>query len=621
MLLATDWLISPLLLKATDILTRKYTMPSAIEDYGFIGDCHTGALIGCDGSIDWLCLPRFDSAACFAALLGTPEHGRWQIAPATENVCSHRSYQEDTMVLETEFETPDGVACTIDFMPPRSGTVDLIRIVEGRRGTVAMKSHFAPRFDYGAVVPWMRRSHHMATAVGGPDLLSLYTAEPLQIDHDAAVSEFTVSAGQRKAFTMVWQRSEKTELLLPHDPERALDATQQWWREWIGRCNYRGEWSRQVRRSLLTLKSLIYAPSGGIVAAATTSLPVRLGGDRNWDYRFCWLRDATFTLIALLNAGYRQEAEAWREWLLRAVAGRPAQMSIMYGLHGERRLTEIELPWLPGYEGAKPVRIGNAAHAQHQLDIYGEVMDVFWSSLKAGIQPGQDEWRIERAVLSFLESSWHEPDDGIWELRIPSRHYTHSKLMAWVAFDRAVKLAASHGLEGDVNRWRSLRDEIHEQICCEGFNSEVGAFVQWYGSDRLDAALLMLPLVGFLPVEDPRVAGTIAAIERDLMHDGFVVRYPPVAEAPTRSPGESAFLLCSYWLVDCWQLQGREAEARQLFEKLLSLTNDVGLQSEGYDTKKRRFTGNYPQAFSHVGLINSAYSLSRKAAPDQRAES
>jgi GH15 family glucan-1,4-alpha-glucosidase len=587
-------------------------MPSRIEDYALIGDCQTAALVGRDGSIDWLCVPRFDSPACFAALLGTPEHGRWQIAPAGGGRAARRRYRGDTLVLETDFEADGGAVTLIDFMPPRSDAPDLVRIVAGRRGQVRMRMELVVRFDYGSVVPWVRRAGRGITAIAGPDMLRLRAGVETHGEDLRTVAEFTVSEGQRVPFDLTWYPSYQAEPA-GSDPEAALRETGRWWGEWSGCCTYRGEWGEAVRRSLIVLKAMTYAPSGGIVAAPTTSLPERPGGDRNWDYRHCWLRDATFTLLALLDAGYRDEARAWREWLLRAAAGEPSRLQIMYGLRGERRLAETELPWLPGYEGSTPVRVGNAAHAQHQLDVYGEVMDAMHQCLKAGMGPGDDGWRLEKALLEFLESNWEQPDDGIWELRGARRHFTHSRLMAWVAFDRAVKSAERFGLDGPVGRWRTLRGAIHEQVCREGFDAELNAFVQAYGTKRLDASLLMVPLVGFLPATDPRVRGTVAAIERTLLADGFVARYEPMPEVHPRSPEESAFLLCNFWLADNYQMLGRRGAARRLFERLLELRNDVGLLSEGYDTEAHRFAGNFPQAYSHVGLVSTALNL----APDQ----
>lgn len=583
-------------------------MASRIEDYGLIGDCQTAALVARDGSIDWLCLPHFDSPACFAALLGAPEHGRWQIAPPGACTGVSRRYRDGTLVLETEFETDAGAFALIDFMPLRDDVPDLVRLVEGRRGRVAVRMELIIRFDYGSIVPWVRRTPDGLTATAGPDKLRLYTPVPLRGEDFRTTADFHVTAGQRVPFVLTWFRSHRPDTARL-DPELALEETERWWRTWSDRCTYRGEWEEAVRRSLITLKALTFAPTGGIVAAPTTSLPEQVGGVRNWDYRFCWLRDATFTLLALMEAGYRDEANAWREWLLRAAAGKPSQMNILYGLGGERRLTEIELAWLPGYEQSRPVRIGNAAWSQYQLDVYGEVMDTIHQCLRAGMGPGADGWRIERGLLEFLESRWKEPDEGIWEVRGPRRHFTHSKMMAWVAFDRAVRAVERFGLDGPVDRWRALREEVHAQVCHEGFDGEREAFVQSYGSKRLDASLLMMPLVGFLPATDARVRGTVEAVERELTTDGFVARYAPDPEVDGLPGGEGAFLPCSFWLADNLALLGRHDDARRLFDRLLSIRNDLGLLSEEYDPGLRRLVGNFPQAFSHIGLINTAFNL------------
>jgi GH15 family glucan-1,4-alpha-glucosidase len=583
-------------------------MPGRIEDYALIGDCQTAALVGRDGSIDWLCAPRFDSAAPFAAMLGTPEHGRWQIAPAVAVRRTRRRYLEGTLVLETEFDTDAGTVALIDFMPPRTGVPDVLRIVEGRGGSVPMRMELTIRFDYGSVVPWVRKVEGGISAIAGPDRLALRTEVPLRGENFRTVAEFTADAGRRVPFDLTWHPSHepRPDAL---DANRALDETVQWWRAWSDRCQVSGDWCEAVRRSLITLKALTYAPTGGIVAAPTTSLPEQLGGVRNWDYRYCWLRDATFTLYALMLAGYRDEAAAWREWLLRAVAGRPSQIQIMYGLAGERRLTEAELPWLPGYEGSRPVRIGNGAWGQHQLDVYGEVVDALHQGRRYGLDPSDDAWRVERALLDFLESNWREPDEGIWEVRGPRRHFTHSKVMAWVAFDRAAKSAEQFGLEGPVDRWRARRAEVHAEVCAKGFDPSQNAFVQSYGEHHLDASLLMIPLVGFLPADDPRVRGTLAAVERHLMVDGFVRRYVPDPEVDGLPPSEGTFLLCTFWLADNLALQGRRDEARAVFERLLAIRNDVDLLAEGYDPRARRLVGNFPQAFSHIGLVNTAYNL------------
>ncbi len=587
-------------------------MSSRIEDYALIGDCQTSALVARDGSIDWLCLPYFDSAACFAALLGNPEHGRWQIGPAGGPTKVSRRYRDGTLVLETEFETEDGTFALIDFMPLRGEAPDLVRLVEGRRGRVAVRMELTIRFDYGSIVPWVRRTGGGLTATAGPDKLRLLTPVELRGEDFRTRADFHVAAGQRLPFVLTWFRSHHPDPPVV-DPEQALEETERWWRTWLDHCTYRGEWDQAVRRSLITLKALTFAPTGGIVAAPTTSLPEKVGGVRNWDYRFCWLRDATFTLMALMEAGYRDEARAWREWLLRAAAGKPSQMNILYGLGGERRLTEIELGWLPGYEQSRPVRVGNAAWSQYQLDVYGEVMDAMHQCHRAGMAPGDDGWRIERALLEFLESHWEEPDEGIWEVRGPRRHFTHSKMMAWVAFDRAVRAIEQFGLEGPIDRWRGLRNEVHAQVCREGFDAGRGAFMQSYGSQRLDASLLMMPLVGFLPATDPRVRGTIEAVERELTRDGFVARYAPDPEVDGLPGREGTFLPCSFWLADNLALLGRHQEARRLFERLLAVRNDLGLLSEEYDPEARRLVGNFPQAFSHIGLINTAFNL----APDR----
>jgi GH15 family glucan-1,4-alpha-glucosidase len=597
----------------------EWTMPSRIEDYALIGDCETAALVARNGSIDWLCMPRFDSGACFAALLGTPEHGRWLLAPSAPIRRVHRRYREGTLVLETEFETDDGFVTVIDGMPPRSQQPALVRLVVGGRGQVAMHMQLVFRLDYGAIIPWVRRTDYGLKAIAGPDALELYTDVELRDERFTTVADFTVSAGQRVPFLLVWHPSN----LLPPRPlnvEETLDQTEGWWQEWSSRCTYEGPWREAVLRSLITLKALTYAPTGGIVAAPTTSLPEQLGGVRNWDYRYCWVRDATFTLYALMSGGFTAEAKAWREWLLRAVAGTPSQLHIMYGLAGERRLSELTLDWLPGYEGASPVRIGNDAHRQFQLDVYGEIMDVLYVAGKDGMKPDEDVWRLQRALLDFLESAWHQPDEGIWEVRGPKRHFTHSKVMAWVAVDRMIKAAELFGLDGPVEGWRHLRDTIHAEVCHQGFDAERNAFVQYYSSKDLDASLLMIPLVGFLPPNDSRVIGTVEAIMQHLMHDGFVKRYPPAREVDGLPPGEGAFLACTFWLADALALQGRRDEARQIFERLLGLCNDVGLLSEEYDPIARRLVGNSPQALSHLALINTACNLTHAEGPAARRQ-
>jgi GH15 family glucan-1,4-alpha-glucosidase len=591
-----------------------------LEEYALIGDCETAALVGSDGSIDWLSFPRFDSSACFAALLGTPENGRWQLAPHGDVTRVRRWYHAGTLILETEFTVAEGVVSLIDFMPLRSGWPDLVRIVVGRRGQVHMRFELVIRFDYGSIVPWVRSIPRGVSAIGGPDRLTLRSDVALHGEDFRTVADFMVSEGQRIAFDLTWHPSHVV-LDKELDVERALEETHEWWRTWSERCTVSGPWRDPVVRSLITLKALTYAPTGAIVAAPTTSLPARLGGVRNWDYRYCWLRDATFTLLALLNAGYSEEARAWRDWLLRSVAGRPEQIQIMYGIRGERRLPEFELPWLRGYENSRPVRIGNAASRQMQLDVFGELLDAIHQGWRMGVPPDNDAWRVEKALVAHLEQAWTEPDDGVWEVRGPRRQFTHSKMMAWVALDRAVKGIEAFGLEGPLERWRSVREAIHRDVCDRGYNAHVGAFVQYYGSDLLDASLLMMPLVGFLPITDERVRGTVGAIERDLALDGLVYRYRTVPDVDGLPPGEARFLLCSFWLADNLQLLGRHDDARRLFERLLALRNDVGLLAEGYDSERRRLAGNFPQAFSHVGLMNTAMNLMPWQAPaTERAE-
>jgi GH15 family glucan-1,4-alpha-glucosidase len=589
-------------------------MPSRVEDYALIGDCHTAALVARDGSIDWLCFPRFDSAACFAALLGTPDHGRWQLAPASGIQRIDRRYRPDTLVLETEYSTDSGAVRLIDFMPPRTDSPELIRIVEGVRGEVRMRMDLAIRFDYGSVVPWVRRSENGIRATAGPETLYCRTRADLSGHGLRTTADFSVTAGQRVPFELAWSPTHRSEPE-PTDPDQSLRDTEKWWTTWSRRCSYHGEWHDAVVRSLITLKALTYAPTGGIVAAATTSLPELIGGVRNWDYRFCWLRDATFTLYSLMVGGYTEEASAWREWLVNAVAGTPSTMQIMYGLAGERRLTELELEWLPGYESSAPVRIGNAAHQQHQLDVYGEVMDALHLARRAGLPPSENAWRVQRALLKFLETDWQKPDEGIWEVRGPQRQFTHSKVMAWVAMDRGVKSVAELGLEGEAAKWSHIRNQIHDEVCREGFDPSVNSFVQYYGSKDPDASLLMLPLVGFLPATDPRMVGTVDYIQRRLARDGFIDRYLPAPGVDGLPPGEGAFLLCTFWLADNLALQGRYDEAREIFERLLDLRNDVGLLSEQYDAGKQRLVGNFPQAFSHVGLINTARNLIMRGGP------
>jgi GH15 family glucan-1,4-alpha-glucosidase len=584
-------------------------MPLPIEDYALIGDCHAAALAGRDGSIDWLCLPRFDSGACFAALLGDPRHGRWLIAPAAEVLSTRRRYREGTLILETEFETAEGAVRIIDCMPLSDERWDVVRIVEGLRGRVAMQMELTVRFDYGSIVPWVRRPDHTLLLTAGPDTLELHTQVAVRGEDRKTVAEFQVSKGERVHFSLNYRPShEATRPGL--DAEEELAATERQWRDWSRRCAYQGRWGDAVMRSLITLKALTYAPTGGIVAAPTTSLPEQPGGVRNWDYRYCWLRDAAFTLNALLLAGYHEEAAAWREWLLRAVAGSPEDLQIMYSVTGARRLDEYEVGWLPGYGGAAPVRVGNAASKQFQLDVYGEVMDTLHLARAAGLEPRSHAWQIQLVLLQFLESNWQEPDEGIWEMRGPRRHFTYSKVMAWVAFDRAVKDAQAYGLDGPVERWRQVRDAIHAQVCAQGYDPQRNTFVQYYGSTHLDASLLLISQMGFLPPDDPRVRGTLEAIERKLVVDGLVLRYSTDGGADALPAGEGAFLPCSFWLADCLALCGRRKEAEALFERLLALRNELGLLAEEYDTRARRMLGNFPQALTHMALIHTASLLS-----------
>ncbi len=594
-------------------------MPRRIEDYGLIGDTQTAALVGRDGSIDWLCLPHFDSGACFSALLGDARDGRWLIQPAQAPRTIARRYRADTLILETEFHSDAGDVRLIDFMTPRSGEPDLIRIVEGIRGEVTMRMELVIRFDYGSVVPWVRTMDGHLRAIGGPDALSLWTDIQTHGEGLTTRAEFRVRAGERVPFLMMWHPSQVSSPA-PFDTTRALEDTQRWWEDWCGRCTYTGAWREQVLRSLITLKALTFAPTGGMVAAPTTSLPERIGGVRNWDYRFCWLRDATFTLYALMIGGYTDEAAAWRNWLLRAVAGDPSSLQIMYGMRGERRLPELELPWLAGYEQSRPVRVGNAAATQLQLDVYGEVMDALHLTRRAGLASDPDAWNLQLALMGHLEQAWREPDEGIWEVRGPRRQFTHSKVMAWVAFDRAIKAVERHGAEGPVERWRSLRAQVHAEVCREGFDPRRQTFTQSYGSADLDASLLMIPLVGFLPADDPRVLGTVAAIERELMCNGLVRRYRPTPDVDGLPGGEGVFLACTFWLADNYALQGRRDDAVALFEHLLGLCNDLGLLSEEYDPEAARQLGNFPQAFSHVMLINTARNLVRDHGPAEERQ-
>ena len=583
-------------------------MPSRIEDYAIIGDTHTAALVGRDGSIDWLCLPRFDSGACFAALLGGPDNGRWRIAPLGEPKRVTRRYRPGTLVLETEFEVDGGVVVVVDCMPERQQYPQVVRTVIGLRGQVEMSMELVLRFDYGMLVPWVRRIPHGIEAVAGPDKIRLHAPVKVRGENFKSVATFAVSRGERVPFVLTWLPS-NVSAPTQANAAAAIERTTRSWKRWSKRCSSDGEYSEVIDRSLITLKALTYSPTGGIVAAATTSLPEQLGGTRNWDYRFCWLRDATFTLYALVSAGYHLEAAAWQKWLLRAAAGKPEQIQIMYGLAGERRLTELELPWLAGYEASRPVRIGNDAHGQRQLDVFGELMDALHLCRRVGIHATDAEWNLQRALTDYLGTIWSEPDMGIWEIRGAPQHFTHSKIMAWVALDRAVKGIEGFGLEGPLDKWKTLRDEIHADVCSRGYDARRGAFMQAYGSKNLDASLLLMPLVGFLPVTDARVRGTIAAIEKELLVDGFVRRYPTESGVDGLPPGEGVFLACTFWLADNLILMGRRDDARDIFERLLGLRNDVGLLAEEYDPVSKRQLGNFPQAFSHVSLANTARNL------------
>ena len=584
-------------------------MPRRIEDYAIIGDTQTCALVDRDANIDWLCFPRFDSDACFAALLGDERHGRWTLAPTVPVRARSRAYVGDSAILATELETDQGAVRILDFMPPRGEAPDVVRIVVGVRGEVPMRSHVAARFGYGAVTPWITLSPTGASMVAGPDALRLSTPLPLSRQDHAVDAELTVREGERHRFVLTWYPSHHR-VPRPVDAERALAETEAYWQRWMARCRYAGRWRDAVVRSLLTLKTLTYAPTGGIVAAATTSLPEELGGVRNWDYRYTWLRDATLTLRALMHAGYDDEAAAWRRWLCRAIAGAPEEMQTMYGVAGERRLSELTLDWLPGFAGSKPVRIGNAAVDQFQLDIYGEVMDCLHQARKHGMSPDETAWQVQSELMRFVAQRWRDPDEGIWEVRGGRRDFTYSKLMAWVAVDRAVSAVEKHGLTGPLEEWRALRTQIHDDVCARGYNDARGAFTQSYGSDALDASLLMVPVVGFLPADDRRVLSTLAAIERELVQDGLVMRYDTRRSVDGLPGGEGAFLACTFWLADNYMLVGRRADAEALFERLLALRNDVGLLAEEYDPKARRQLGNFPQAFSHLALINTAVSLS-----------
>ena len=590
-------------------------MPCNIEDYGLIGDCETAALVGRDGSIDWLCWPAFDSEACFSALLGTPKNGRWLIAPSEDITRTSRRYWGDTLILETQFETADGIVAVVDFMPPRGAASDIVRLVRGMRGRVKLRMDLVIRFGFGADIPWVKRTEDAALlAICGQDMAVLRTPVETRGEDMTTVAEFEVGEGQIIPFVLTYGPSHLP-VPAPIDPARALQDTKDFWAEWSGRCTYKGENRDLVMRSLITLKALTFAPTGGMVAAPTTSLPEKLGGARNWDYRYCWLRDATFTLLALMNSGYTEEALAWHNWLLRAVAGSPGNMQIMYGIMGQRRLLEWEASWLPGYEGAQPVRVGNAAHAQLQLDVYGELIDAFHQSRVAELKLDEGSWDLECTVLDHLAEVWDQPDHGIWERRGDGAHYVSSKVMTWVAFDRGIKSAEKFGFKAPLERWRSLRDEIHREVCDKGFDRELNSFVESYGSQLLDASILLLPSVGFLPARDPRVLGTLAAIEKHMMRDGFVLRHDPREVSNEIQPIEGAFLACTLWLADAYVLAGEIAQAQILFDRVVGIANDLGLLAEEYDSGVGRQTGNFPQALTHIALINTAHNLSDAKKP------
>ncbi|WP_158917123.1 glycoside hydrolase family 15 protein [Caulobacter sp. S45] len=590
-------------------------MTRLIEDYAVIGNCETMALVGRDGSIDWLCLPRFDSASCFSALLDGPDKGRWLIGAEAPDARVSRRYQDDTLILETTWETAEGAVSVTDFMGRREGVSDVIRVVRGLRGRVAMRTELIVRFEYGTTTPWAARHENGTLGFGaGPDRLILDAPVRLHGEDQSTVGRFEVSAGEELGFTLSWTPSYRA-APEPLVATEALARNQAFWAKWTAQFKPAGEWSSAVLRSLITLKGLAHWETGGIVAAATTSLPEKIGGPRNWDYRYCWLRDATFTLYALISAGFQEEALAWRQWLLRAVAGNPDDLQIMYGVAGERRLEERELANLAGFENSAPVRIGNAAAGQVQLDVYGEVLDAFYVARKAGMGDDAASWALETALLTHLEAIWDQPDDGIWEVRGGRKHFTHSKVMAWVAFDRAVRSIEEFGMEGPLERWRRLAQDIHAQVCEEGFDADRNTFVQSYGSTALDASLLLIPMVGFLPPSDPRVVGTLAAIEGDLLRDGLVLRYDTENRTDGLPPGEGSFLACSFWLADNYILQDRYDDAEALFKRLLAMRNDVGLLAEEYDVQAKRQLGNFPQAFSHLALVNTAHNLTAARGP------
>jgi GH15 family glucan-1,4-alpha-glucosidase len=594
-------------------------MTCRIEDYGLIGDCATAALVGRDGSIDWLCWPAFDSDACFAALLGTPEQGRWLIAPAEEVTGISRRYWDNTLILETRFETAQGVVALIDFMPPRGRASDVVRLVRGLGGRVRLRMELVIRFGFGTDIPWVRRTDDddALLAICGPDMTVLRTPVETRGEGMTTVCDFEVNAGETIPFVLSYGPSHLP-VPAPIDPAQALQDTEDLWTDWCNRCTYQDDRGGMVMRSLITLKALTYAPTGGIVAAPTTSLPEKLGGARNWDYRFCWLRDATFTLLALMNSGYTEEATAWHAWLLRAVAGAPADMQIMYGIMGQRRLLEWEARWLPGYEGAQPVRIGNAAHAQLQLDVYGELIDAFHQSRVADLKLEKENWNLECAVLAHLEQVWNQPDSGIWERRGDSKHYVSSKVMTWVAFDRGIKSAERFGFDAPLDRWQMLRETIHRDVCTNGFDAAQNTFVESYGSQLLDASILLLPSVGFLPASDPRVLGTLEAIEKYMVRDGFVLRHDPREVSDERQPIEGAFLACSLWLADAYVLAGEIEKAEVLFDRVVAVANDLGLLAEEFDSGVGRQTGNFPQALTHIALINTAHNLCAANKPAEK---
>jgi GH15 family glucan-1,4-alpha-glucosidase len=591
-------------------------LPCKIEDYGLIGDCETAALVGRDGSIDWLCWPAFDCDACFAALLGNEQNGRWLIAPADEIKKTTRRYQGDSLVLETRFETASGTVALIDFMPPRGEASDIVRLVRGISGRVKMRMEIVMRFGFGTDIPWVKKNDDGTglLAICGQDMAVLRTPVETRGEHMTTVADFEVGEGETVPFVLTYGPSH---LAVPDaiDPEEALKDTLDYWREWSSRCTYEGDARDLVMRSLITLKALTFAPTGGIVAAPTTSLPEKLGGARNWDYRYCWVRDATFTLLVLMNSGYTEEAAAWHSWLLRAVAGAPAHMQIMYGIMGQRRLLEWEADWLPGYEGARPVRVGNAAHAQLQLDVYGELMDAFHQARVAKLELDETTWDVECKVLEHLEEIWSLPDSGIWERRGGDKHYVLSKVMTWVAFDRAIKSAEQFGLDGPLDRWKQLRDTIHRDVCEKGFDREQNTFVESYGSKLLDASILLLPGVGFLPGDDPRVRGTLAAIEKHMMRDGFVLRHDPREVSEEKQPIEGAFLACSLWFADAYVLAGEIEKAQALFDRVVAIASDLGLLAEEYDSGVGRQTGNFPQALTHIALVYTAHNLSDAKKP------